>query len=243
MEDAESSRQARVPCLFFVFLEEESCSTEDWQDLVSWRSPANLGLVSCILCTVSIACDCGGWQGPCLSPSRHLGAFYEERCNRDILGSWVPLRGIWPRSAVRALRWFCQAKASGCQADPDPKGFKLQDPRWSGWMCPAPYTAAWAVLTHPPHNRTHPWRERATPKAFVFRKTLTEGLKEKKMKHNIQTMRRVCTESSELCHLGNAARAPGRCKDGKEGIHSPQGRLPQAFTYLAFSFSRAFKEA
>lgn len=98
----------------------------------------------------------GGWQGPCLSPSRHLGAFYEERCNRDILGSWVPLRGIWPRSAVRPLRWFCQAKASGCQADPDPKGFKLQDPRWSGWMCPAPYTAAWAVLTHPPHNRTHP---------------------------------------------------------------------------------------
>lgn len=152
---------------------------------------------------------------------------------RDICVPWVPQRRIWLRSEIMGLTLFCQAKESGCQADPAPKGLRFPEPRWSSWMYPAPCTAAWAGLRHRPNNRTPPERERATPKAFVFKKTATEDSKE--MKHNVQRMKHVCMDGSELCHLGNA----GRCKDQKEGIHSSQCRVPRAFIYLAFSLSRA----
>lgn len=127
MEGAEGSRQAGVPCLCFVFfLEEESCGTEAWQDLIGCRSPPYLGPVSCILCTVRNACDCAGWQGPCLTPCRQRGTFDEEPCNRDILVSGLPPRPSWPRAEIRALRWFCPEKASDARLIQTPKASRYR---------------------------------------------------------------------------------------------------------------------
>lgn len=136
MEGAEGSRHAGVPCLSFVyFLEEESCGTEARQDLISCRSPPYLGPVSCILGTVRNACDCAGWQGPCLTPCRHRGTFDEERCNRDILVSGLPPRAIWPRSAIRALRWLCSEIASGARLIQIPKASRYRTQGGAdGWI-------------------------------------------------------------------------------------------------------------